>query len=247
MINPTQRPLPENRTHPQEKDIRAPGRIRDRNLHKWTVKNHALDGVATVIGKYKCLLIAIILRKIPRLYLSLRDTPFLCFYDYLWIKFCVFTEVDWLVLFLECDIVWLCRNWCGFPRKVPHQSYRLQRKLELPFWKVKVKVTLVQALRLCTGRTAHRGSRGIALPFHDHGTRRGWGVSVTPRPLFTPGERPGTHCTGGWVGLRAGLDTCGKLAPTGIRSPDRPARNQSLYRLRYPAHTRPNVCIFLRF
>jgi hypothetical protein len=26
-----------------------------------------------------------------------------------------------------------------------------------------VKVTLVQALRLCTGRTAHRGSRGIAL------------------------------------------------------------------------------------
>ena len=30
-----------------------------------------------------------------------------------------------------------------------------------------VKVTLVQALRLCTGRTAHRGSRGIALLFHD--------------------------------------------------------------------------------
>ena len=54
--------------------------------------------------------------------------------------------------------------------------------------KVKVKVTLVQALRLCTGRTAHRGSRGIALPFHDHDTRRGLGVSVTPRPLFTPGK-----------------------------------------------------------
>jgi len=33
--------------------------------------------------------------------------------------------------------------------------------------KVKVKVTLVQALRLCTGRTAHRGSRVIALVFHD--------------------------------------------------------------------------------
>jgi hypothetical protein len=39
--------------------------------------------------------------------------------------------------------------------------------------KVKVKVTLVQALRLCTGRTVHRGSRGIALLFHDHGIRRG--------------------------------------------------------------------------
>ena len=25
----------------------------------------------------------------------------------------------------------------------------------------------------CTGRTAQKGSRGIALTFHDHGTRRG--------------------------------------------------------------------------
>jgi hypothetical protein len=33
--------------------------------------------------------------------------------------------------------------------------------------KVKVKVTLVQALRLCTGRMAHRGSRGIALLFYE--------------------------------------------------------------------------------
>jgi hypothetical protein len=55
--------------------------------------------------------------------------------------------------------------------------------------KKKVKCTLVQALRLCTGRTAHRGSRGIALSFHDHSTRRGWGVSVTPR-LSTLGKDP---------------------------------------------------------
>ena len=53
---------------------------------------------------------------------------------------------------------------------------------------IKVKCTLVQALRLCTGRTAHRGSRGIALLFLDHDTRRGWGVSVTSRPLFPPGK-----------------------------------------------------------
>jgi len=39
--------------------------------------------------------------------------------------------------------------------------------------KVKVKVTLVQALRLCTGHMAHRGSRVIALPFLDYGTRKG--------------------------------------------------------------------------
>jgi len=41
--------------------------------------------------------------------------------------------------------------------------------------KVKVKCALVQALRLCTGRTAHRGNRGIALLFLDHGNRRGEG------------------------------------------------------------------------
>ena len=55
---------------------------------------------------------------------------------------------------------------------------------------VKVKCTLVQSLRLCTGRTAHRWSRGITLPLHDHGTRWGWGVSVTPRPLFTSEKEP---------------------------------------------------------
>ena len=61
------------------------------------------------------------------------------------------------------------------------------------YWRLSptaLKCTLVQALRLCTGRTAHRGSRGIALLFLDHGTRRGWGVSVTPRPLFTPRKDP---------------------------------------------------------
>jgi len=38
--------------------------------------------------------------------------------------------------------------------------------------KVKVKCILVQALRLCTGCTAQRRSRGIALLFLDHGTKR---------------------------------------------------------------------------
>jgi hypothetical protein len=48
----------------------------------------------------------------------------------------------------------------------------------------------------------------ILLLIHDPGTIWGWVVSVTPRPRFTPGKRnPGTHCTGGWVGPRAGLDT----------------------------------------
>ena len=41
--------------------------------------------------------------------------------------------------------------------------------------KKEVKCTLAQVLMLCTGRTAHRGSRGIALLFLDHGTRSGEG------------------------------------------------------------------------
>jgi hypothetical protein len=28
-----------------------------------------------------------------------------------------------------------------------------------------------------------------------------------------PGKRPGTHCTGGWMGPRAGLDWRGKYRP----------------------------------
>jgi hypothetical protein len=61
-------------------------------------------------------------------------------------------------------------------------------------------------------------------------------VSTTPRPLYLR-ERPGTHCNGGWVGPRAGLDVYENSRPTGIRSPDCPARSQSLYRLSYPAHS----------
>jgi hypothetical protein len=58
-------------------------------------------------------------------------------------------------------------------------------------------------------------------------------------PRFMPGEgTPGTHCTGGWVGLRDGLDTEAKgniLSPLqGIEpgSPCRPARSQTDWAIR---------------
>jgi hypothetical protein len=76
----------------------------------------------------------------------------------------------------------------------------------LKLGKVRVKVSYNRPQR------AQRGSRGIALLMLDLGARRGWVVSATPRPLY-PQERPGTHCTGGWVGLRAGLDVCEKSFP----------------------------------
>lgn len=40
-----------------------------------------------------------------------------------------------------------------------------------------------------------------------------------------PPGRDGTRCTGGWVGPRAGLDECGTLASTGVRTPNRQNRS----------------------
>jgi len=81
-------------------------------------------------------------------------------------------------------------------------------------------------------------------------------VSSTLWPLFTPGERPGTHCTGGWVGPRADLDRCEKSRPHRDSIPDRPARSQSLYRLSYlepncsmrsDGRKDKNVVLYIRF
>jgi hypothetical protein len=67
------------------------------------------------------------------------------------------------------------------------------------------------------------------------------GESSASRPgRFTPGERaPGTHWIGGSVGSRAGLDDAERrkfltLPGLELRPLGRPARNQSVYRLRYP-------------
>jgi hypothetical protein len=52
------------------------------------------------------------------------------------------------------------------------------------------------------------GEEVSVLLILDLSTKWGWVVRVTPRPRFTPVERtPGTHCTGGWVGPRAGQVT----------------------------------------
>jgi hypothetical protein len=58
-----------------------------------------------------------------------------------------------------------------------------------------------------------------------------WSAS-TPRPCFTPG----THCTGGWLGPRAGLDreARGKiLCPCRGSNLGHPVRSQTLYWLSY--------------
>ena len=83
---------------------------------------------------------------------------------------------------------------------------------------------------------AHRVGRGIALLFHDRGTRRGWVASSTPRPHFTPGKDPVPILQkAGWA--PGPVWTGGKSRPNRDSIPDRPARSQSLYRLSYRAHS----------
>jgi len=82
---------------------------------------------------------------------------------------------------------------------------------------------------------AQRVGRGIALLFHDRGTRSGWVASSTPRPHFTPGKDPVPILQeAGWA--PGPVWTGGKSRPHRYSIPDRPARSQSLYRLSYPAY-----------
>jgi hypothetical protein len=65
-------------------------------------------------------------------------------------------------------------------------------------------------------------------------------------PLY-PRERAGIHCIGGWMGPRASLDGTGKSRPpTGIRSPDLPARTKSLYRLSFSGPPKAYRLIIVR-
>ena len=64
--------------------------------------------------------------------------------------------------------------------------------------KMKVKFALEQHMK------AQRRS-GVAPLLFNLGARCGKMIKAKPRPLYPRGKRPGTHCTGGWVGPRAGL------------------------------------------
>jgi len=106
-------------------------------------------------------------------------------------------------------------------------EFRIPKKIK----KVKVKWSCYRP------SVAQRVGRGIALLFHDCVTRRGWMVSSTPRPHFTPGKDPVPILQeAGWA--PGPVWTGGKCRPHRDSIPDRPARSQSLYRLSYPAHTK---------
>jgi hypothetical protein len=57
----------------------------------------------------------------------------------------------------------------------------------------------------------------------------GLGGQRHPTAVLPSRKRPGEHCTGSWEGPSTGLDGCEKLAPTGVRFPDSPARTFTEY------------------
>jgi hypothetical protein len=81
---------------------------------------------------------------------------------------------------------------------------------------------------------AQRESRGYSSALSLTLALDGVGSQLHALAALPPAKRCGTHCTGGCVGPRTGLDGCEKSRPpTRIQSPDRPARSESLYRLSY--------------
>jgi hypothetical protein len=94
--------------------------------------------------------------------------------------------------------------------------------------------TIIKKVHPITGHEGPRGgSEGIALLILNLSARRGWMVSTTPRPLYPGNDLVPTVQEAGWA--PGPVWTCAKnLVPTGIRSPDRSAVSQSLYRLSYP-------------
>jgi hypothetical protein len=94
-----------------------------------------------------------------------------------------------------------------------------------------------------SGHSHGGGGGGLVVQlccFSNFGARWGWLVNRTPRPLC-PREWPRTRCIGGWVAPSAGQDRWGNFVATEVRSPDRPALTESLFRLRYPGLSNRNI------
>jgi len=139
-------------------------------------------------------------------------------------------------------------------KEVRHFGSRICFRLQVKSEEAPNVVDALQELLSITGHQSHievklkwslyrphvaqRVGRGIALLFHDCGTRRGWVVSSTSRSHFTLGKEPVTILqAAGWA--QWPVWTKGKSRPHRDSIPDRPVRSQSLYRLSYPAHTTP--------
>jgi hypothetical protein len=100
-----------------------------------------------------------------------------------------------------------------------------------------IKFTSEQAVK------ARRKNRIQVYCFFNLGPRWGWMINVTSRPLY-PQERDPVSIVqeAGWTPepVWTGAEN---LTTTGIRSPDRPALSELLYRLSYPGAPCIRVCV----
>jgi hypothetical protein len=124
-------------------------------------------------------------------------------------------------------------NSCYFRNYHYLLRYNLEerRSISIVYLDYKGKVTPLQAR--CGPECGWRYSFTLPWPRHYKGV---WMVSVMPRPHFTPGKDPVPIVQeAGWAPgpVWTGAEN---FVPTGIRSPDRPGRSQSLYRMSYRAH-----------
>ena len=145
-------------------------------------------------------------------------------HNFVW-KFTTFNLLSWWKEERKCENVATVRSsvlWQG------QQSYGQLTNSNLNICEVKWSRYRLGVVQSVVG--------GIALFFHDRGTRRRWGVSVTPRPHFTPGKDPVSIVQeAGWA--PGPVWTGEKSRPHRDSIPDRPALSQSLCRLNFPAHT----------
>jgi len=74
----------------------------------------------------------------------------------------------------------------------PVLSFKTSKHMYVPtrFHTQKISLEVNAKYSRYSAGVTQRVGRGIALLFHDCGTRRGWVVSSTPRPHFTPGKDP---------------------------------------------------------
>jgi len=149
---------------------------------------------------------------------------------------------------LPCMSVW--PHWADFSWN-SHQN--MSKKFCDLKYNIKYKTYIyikVKWSRYRPGLTQRVG-RGIALLFHDRATRRGWVVSSTPRPHFTPRKEPVSILqVAGWA--LGPVWTGGKSRPHRDSIPDRPTRSSVAVPTELPGththtHTHTHIYIYIKY
>jgi len=182
--------------------------------------------------------------KVPQCNNAVEPTVFLCY----------MLEVSCSDLGSELDYYTCVRDLFQSSDKLPRNTSVSTKTLPSTFLPIHYSLTGLSFVAVYThlkkvmwsryrSGVAQRVGRGIALLFHDHGTRRGWVVSSTPWPHFTPGKHP-VPILQEAVWAPGPVWTGGKSRPNRDSIPHSPARSQSLYGLSYRAPHYMHVYIY---